>query len=79
MAVSIPQRNVVGEPDNAENMLYLLGDKARSLSNELTFTYHIAFASDKEEQSGIHNAEDWFQWVKKWEQQLKSNLEVKKQ
>ena len=79
MAVSIPQRNVVGEPDNAENVLYLLGDKARSLSKELTFTYHIAFASDKEEQSGIHNAEDWFLWVKQWEQQLKGNLEVKKQ
>lgn len=79
MAVSIPQRNVVGEPDNAENVLYLLGDKARSLSKEFTFTYHIAFASDKEEQSGIHNAEDWFLWVKQWEQQLKSNLEMKKQ
>ena len=42
-------------------------------------TQNIAFASDKEEQSGIHNAEDWFLWVKQWEQQLKGNLEVKKQ
>ena len=78
MAVSIPQRHVVGEPDNAENMLYLLGDKARSLSKELSFTYYIAFASDKEEQSKMHSADSWFEWVKKWEQQLKSTLEIKK-
>ena len=78
MAVSIPQRNVVGEPDNAENILYLLGDKARTLSKELSFTYHIAFASDKEEQSRLHSADSWFEWVKQWEQQLKSLLEIKK-
>lgn len=77
MAISIPQRNVVGEPDNAENLLYLVGDKARSISKELTFTYHIAFASDKEEQSRIHSAEDWFRWVKAWGQQLKTPIEIK--
>ena len=78
MAVSIPQRHVVGEPNDAENMLYLLGDKARTLSKELSFTYHIAFASDKEEQSRLHSADSWFEWVKQWEQQLKSLLEIKK-
>ena len=78
MAVSIPQRHVVGEPHDAENMLYLLGDKARTLSKELSFTYHIAFASDKEEQSRLHSADSWFEWVKQWEQQLKSLLEIKK-
>lgn len=79
MAVSIPQRNIVGEPDNAENMLYLLGDKARSLSKELTFSYHIAFASDKEEMSNIHNAEAWFAWVKEWEQKLEHSIELTKE
>ena len=78
MAVSIPQRHVVGEPHDAENMLYLLGDKARTLSKELSFTYHIAFASDKEEQCRLHSADSWFEWVKQWEQQLKSLLEIKK-
>ena len=36
------------------------------------------FAYDKEEQSKMHSADSWFEWVKKWEQQLKSTLEIKK-
>ena len=59
-------------------LLYLLGDKARSRSKELSFTYHIAFVSDKEEQSRIHSAEDWFRWVEAWVQQLKNPIEIKK-
>lgn len=76
MAVRIPQRNVVGEPDNEENVMYLLGDKARQLTNELAFSYHIAFASDKEEQSSIHNAEEWFDWVKQWDKKKNESLNV---
>ena len=69
MAVKIPQRNVVGEPENEENMIYLLGEKARILTKELAFSYHIAFASDKEEESTIHSANEWFEWVKQWNKQ----------
>lgn len=78
MAVSIPQENVIDEPDNSENMLYLLGDNVNKHSKELTFSYYIAFASDKEEQSKIHSAEEWFKWVKEWEQQLTNKIEITK-
>jgi hypothetical protein len=50
-------------------MIYLLGEKARILTKELAFSYHIAFASDKEQESKIHSAEEWFNWVKQWNKQ----------
>ena len=78
MALSIPQRNVVGEPDNEENVLYLLGDNKETPTQELNFTYHIAFASDKEKMSRIHDAESWFQWVKQWQQQLNTNITIRR-
>lgn len=68
VAVCIPNQYVLGEPDNKENLIYLIG--ARKARKTVTLTYWLAFCNDKEEWEGsMHSAEEWFAWVRLWKKQ----------
>ena len=68
VAVCIPRRYVVGEPDNDENLLYLIGP--RTAKKRIRLTYWIAFCSDMETWEGsLHSADEWFAWVQAWKEE----------
>ena len=74
LAASIPYKYVREEQPVGENLLYLVGAEGKT-----GFTYHISFASLKEE-FGYKNKEEWFAYMKEWKKQLEHpcKVEVKK-
>jgi len=86
VAVCIPPRYVVGEPDNIDNKLFLISpappvqDKntkakkaytATAPIGEYSITYYLAFCSDAEKwEHSFHSADEWFTWVKQWKKDV---------
>lgn len=86
VAVCIPPRYVVGEPDNKENKLFLIkpappvttgNSKTKKAYTEAppleeySITYYLAFCSAAEGWAGsFHSADEWFTWVKEWKKEI---------
>lgn len=70
LAACIPYKYVRAEEPAGDNLIYLVGAEGES-----SFTYHISFASLKEE-FGYKNKEEWFAYIKQWKQGLEHPCKV---
>lgn len=70
LAACIPYEYVQSEQPANENLLYLIGAKG---ANRLT--YHISFASLKEE-FGYRNKDEWFAYMKQWKKELEHPCKI---
>lgn len=71
LAACIPYKYVQSEQPAGENLIYLIGAKG-----EKKLTYHISFASLKEE-FGYKDKEEWFAYMKQWKEALEQPCKVK--
>lgn len=71
LAACIPSQYVQEEKLDAENLLYVVG-----APNKKQLTYHISFASLKEE-FGYKSKEEWFRYMQQWKKELEHPCSIK--
>ncbi len=70
LALSLPQDIVIEEKADGTNYLYTI-----SAEGQKSFTYYINFTSMKET-FGYKTPEEWFAYIKKWNEELKQPIEI---
>lgn len=72
LGIYIPQEYIISEePSNKDNYAFVIGSK----TNEIQ--YIITFCSDNEN-FGFHSASQWFEFLKKWKEELQYSITIKK-
>ncbi len=70
LGICIPAANVVNEmPANKDNYPFVVGNATNKLS------YNITFGSDNED-FGYHSSEAWFDYLKKWREELDNPVKI---
>lgn len=70
LAACIPSKYIYEERPVDANLSYIVGPKGKD-----RFTYHISFASLKEE-FGYKNEEEWFAYMRQWKDELEHPCKV---
>lgn len=68
LGIYVPQKYINGEPENVENVLYLIG-----AAGEKNLNYFITFSTVREN-FGYKNSQEWFSYVEQWENNLNHPL-----
>ena len=70
LAILIPQQHIVSEePANKDNYAFVVAPHK-------TMNYKVAYCSDNES-FGYHSAQEWFEWVKRWREEVDNPIVVK--
>jgi hypothetical protein len=70
LAILIPQQHIVSEePANKDNYAFVVAPHK-------TMNYKVAYCSDNES-FGYHSAQEWFEWVKRWREEVDNPVVVK--
>ena len=70
LGIFIPKNHLVSEqPANKDNYAFVVKTKNDKLS------YKIAYCSDNED-FGMHNKKDWFDWLKEWRREIEAPVKV---